>query len=364
MTHYMTRSRVVEILAALKFCHLQLIILRFSSVLKITCFEMVLLILFCGFDAVQNVNFSKFYLLSSSFSSRFRFCFLILIQEKRDLTDKTFESSAKIDRSHNQASGSAKERLRSVTNEVKNDCANDDSSDDESCDTCSTGSNSTDDNTSGLNEDLFLSESDELPIDIDASEIIHSISSPPVQWTLPIPRKPNDLRAPSKVKKLATSKTVTKRKRVENSKKNGTVEKRNMYIPITQAQLDRYDINFLKGDVGNVRKIVSGMCHSLRFWLTAKFCKSLERSAGGRKKGALSKAEVCKRLGIDINRFKTMERKIKGKTFLDYDRLSPLEFSYLRRRSHARYIKKYAQNLSCKTVQYVISVLPSDSDTD
>lgn len=364
MTHYMTRSRVVEILAALKFCHLQLIILRFSSVLKITCFEMVLLILFCGFDAVQNVNFSKFYLLSSSFSSRFRFCFLILIQEKRDLTDKTFESSAKIDRSHNQASGSAKERLRSVTNEVKNDCANDDSSDDESCDTCSTGSNSTDDNTSGLNEDLFLSESDELPIDIDASEIIHSISSPPVQWTLPIPRKPNDLPAPSKVKKLATSKTVTKRKRVENSKKNGTVEKRNMYIPITQAQLDRYDINFLKGDVGNVRKIVSGMCHSLRFWLTAKFCKSLERSAGGRKKGALSKAEVCKRLGIDINRFKTMERKTKGKTFLDYDRLSPLEFSCLRRRSHARYIKKYAQNLSCKTVQYVISVLPSDSDTD
>lgn len=242
---------------------------------------------------------------------------------------------------------------------------------------------------SGLNEDLLLSESDEPPI--DAHEIVQSISSPFVKRTLPIPRKPNDLPAPTKtmsyvsdssddehkpsVKKMAVSENIVKKKcgvllsisgenskKIEANSKNGNIEKRNMYISIDKAQLDRYDINFLKGDVRNVRKIVSGMCHSLRFWLAAKFCKSLGSTAGLKKPSIITKAKVCKLLGIDIKQFKGMQKKIKGKSFLDYAGLSPLEYHCLQRRTHARHIKKYALNLSCKTVQHVISVLDSDTD--
>lgn len=43
-------------------------------------------------------------------------------------------------------------------------------------------------------------------------------------------------------------------------------ELREMFVTtITQADLDRYDFKFLDGDETEVRKIITNMCHSLRF---------------------------------------------------------------------------------------------------
>lgn len=331
-------------------------------------------------NVLSKENFSDFYSLFLYYFF-FVFAFPFQFKEKRRLSSpkKILEPSEKIARFDDQTSGYTDEKPQSVSSETKAGCANDDSSDDNSSDTSSTDSSSTDDSLSGLEDDLRLSESDELSI--DAPEIIKSISSPPEKRILPIPRKLDYVPAPyvsdsdeenePPNKNLAASKKFggsVKKKRgsvlssvlSENSNKNDEIEKRNMYIRIDQAQLDRYDINFLEDSEKNVHEIVKGMCHSLRFWLAVKFCNSLGSARGLKKANVMSKAKVCKLLGIKYKSFCVLKPKIKSKTFSDFDGLSPLEYQCLQRRTHADEIREYALNLESPEVRYVISVLDSD----
>lgn len=296
-------------------------------------------------------------------------------------SEENLEPNRKIARFDDRSSNNdrTEKRQQSVNNELGEGRASD-----VSCKDGSTGYSA-----SGLEDDLSISESDEPPVDVH--EVIQSILSPREKRTLPIPRKPDYVSVPYECtpynsddsenqplnKKSASSKKVGgngKKKRGsvlspvlgENSNKvDGNkvkkveIEKRNMYIRIDQAQLDKYNVDFLTGNEKDVRKIVSGMCHSLRYWLAIKFCNLLGSTPGTKKSNVMTKAKVCRLLGIEFGSFKASHGKIRKefKSFLDHDGLSPLEYCCLDRRTHAQKIKEYALNLDCPTVQHVISAL-------
>lgn len=144
-----------------------------------------------------------------------------------------------------------------------------------------------------------------------------------------------------------------------NSKKTKDVqlEKRNMFIPITQVELDSYNLDFLKGDEENIRKKISGMCHSLRFWLAAKFSGSLTRTKGLAKSGTMTIVKICRLLGIDNNSFRKFFSKPENQSKVpsDFDGYSPLEFHNLKKCAHPKIIESLALNLNSSLVQNVIS---------
>lgn len=134
-------------------------------------------------------------------------------------------------------------------------------------------------------------------------------------------------------------------------------ELREMFVAITQADLDRYDSSFLLREEGEIRKEVSGMCHSLRFWLGVKFCLPLVRTRGTVKPGTLTYARVCNLLGIhedSIRKFLSIEEK-RSKTFADHGGYSPFEFNSLKRCTHPKNIREWASNLNSDVVQRVLN---------
>lgn len=269
-----------------------------------------------------------------------------------------------------------------------NDQASEHREDKENCSNGHTIENLSKNSGSGLEDDLSLSSSDGLSL--DAYDIIKPtlLSSPNCRLslrkrTLPIPRKPdyvpkpyqsdhsNDENEPPESNLVVSKRNDSSGKRKlnrnstsilsENSNKiyiNDTkiqkIEKRNMFIRVNQVQLDSYDINFLKRNEKNVRAEVSGMCHSLRFWLAVKFSSSLTRTKGLPKSGALTKAKICRLLGIDGNSF--FKSRVTVRDFSKFDGLSPLEFSNLKKCTHLKIIKRLALNFHSPLVQNIISV--------
>lgn len=318
--------------------------------------------------SISMCNLKKF----QKFICQFDFFFLFLFKEKRNLSspDKDLEPNSKMARCDDQDKDHTEEQQISANGEIGERRVSE---------------VPTDSSGSGLEDDLLLSESDETTF--DAYEIVKSMSSTSCitlkKRTLPVPRKPDYVPAPyyfsddeneSPNKNLAASKNFStggKKKRgsilspvlSENSNKidgkntkRVKIEKRSMYIRINQTQLDGYHIGFLQGDEKIVRKTISDMCHSLRFWLAIKFCAQLSSEKGMKKLGVLTQAKVCNFLGIPYDSFNSIRRKIGSKTFTDFDGLSPLEYSCLNKRTHANKIEELASNLDDPLVQHVISV--------
>lgn len=130
--------------------------------------------------------------------------------------------------------------------------------------------------------------------------------------------------------------------------------KRNLYVKIGQADLDKYDLNFFDGSEDEIHEKVKDMCHSLRFWLCAKFWPALPDSQGMKKSGLLTKSQVCRFLGISFDSFKRYQPKILSKTFENFDGLSPLEYNNLRRCTHGDKIEELALNSDNPIIKSII----------
>lgn len=146
-------------------------------------------------------------------------------------------------------------------------------------------------------------------------------------------------------------------------KPESTVEKRDMFVPIQQIELDGYNFEFLLGDEKIVRCVISSMNHSLRFWLAMKFAdhldkvKEVSRSAGNKKKKngrTISKSKMCRLLGIESCSFFKYRSSNEDKNFDRYKGYSPLEFSNLAKCSHPKVIEKLALNIDSDLVQGVL----------
>lgn len=129
-----------------------------------------------------------------------------------------------------------------------------------------------------------------------------------------------------------------------NLAKEAVIERRPFFIPITQDELDEWDVDFLMGDEKEVRSIVKPMCHSLRYWLADKFCPP-NATVGKKKSGALSQRRICELLGIKYKAFIYSKGKHKLKTFADFNGYSPLEDSNMKRCTQYAEIMEHASNL-------------------
>lgn len=132
-------------------------------------------------------------------------------------------------------------------------------------------------------------------------------------------------------------------------------ELRNVFVRILPEDLEKYPMDYLKGNKERVRREISEMCHSLRFWLAAKINGTEPGTPGAKPSGALSQAAVCRQLGISPNSFKSYKPKIKLKTSLDFDGLSPLEFDCLTKSSLFKKIKEIALNPDDPYVKNVLN---------
>lgn len=136
--------------------------------------------------------------------------------------------------------------------------------------------------------------------------------------------------------------------------KKWSLERRRMLIPIKPEDLNDYDIDFIMRDDEKTRAAIQDMCHSLRFWLAAKFCANLPSTRGLKKPGVLTQKAICLRLGIDPDNFKSKKSSISTQSPADFGGLSPVEYASKTRHSQIDVIRDYASNLDDPCVKSIL----------
>lgn len=139
-------------------------------------------------------------------------------------------------------------------------------------------------------------------------------------------------------------------------------QKREMFVKITQADLDGYSLEFLNCNSDYVCRTVTGMNHSLRFWLCMKLCDLIVQPSSVSKKmllhaPILTKTKLCEIFGVECSSFFKYRSKFGKvcKTFSDYGGYSPLEFFSTQCRRHIGVLQNLASNFESEYVQNLLS---------